>query len=70
VQRDVLLDNMEREVEQFCVRLLALRQPWPRPALIIASMKISQDLERIGDYARQRRQAGDPRLRAAAGEAP
>lgn len=53
VQRDKLLDDMEREVEQFCVRLLALRQPMAQDLrLIIACMKISQDLERIGDYAR------------------
>jgi phosphate transport system protein len=53
VERDRLLDDMEREVEQFCVRLLALRQPMAQDLrLIIACMKISQDLERIGDYAR------------------
>ena len=53
VQRDILLDNMEREIEQFSVRLLALRQPMAADLrLIIACMKISQDLERIGDYAR------------------
>ena len=53
VARDKLLDDMEREVEQFCVQLLALRQPMAQDLrLIIACMKISQDLERIGDYAR------------------
>jgi phosphate transport system protein len=53
VQRDAALDDMEREVEAFCVRLLALRQPMAQDLrLIIACMKISQDLERIGDYAR------------------
>ncbi len=53
VQRDAALDAMEREIEQFCVRLLALRQPMAQDLrLIIACMKISQDLERIGDYAR------------------
>ena len=53
VERDKLLDDMERDVEQFCVRLLALRQPMAQDLrLIIACMKISQDLERIGDYAR------------------
>lgn len=53
VQRDALLDAMEREVEQFCVRLLALRQPMADDLrLIVACMKISSDLERIGDYAR------------------
>lgn len=53
VMRDAELDAMEREVEQYCVRLLALRQPMAADLrLIIACMKISQDLERIGDYAR------------------
>lgn len=53
VMRDAQLDAMEREIEQFSVRLLALRQPMAADLrLIIASMKISQDLERIGDYAR------------------
>lgn len=53
VARDAALDNMERELEQYCVRLLALRQPMAADLrLIIACMKISQDLERIGDYAR------------------
>jgi len=53
VQRDLALDEMEREIETFCVRLLALRQPVAQDLrLIVACMKISQDLERIGDYAR------------------
>ena len=53
VTRDGALDQMEREIEQFCVRLLALRQPMAGDLrLIVACMKISQDLERIGDYAR------------------
>ena len=53
VTRDGALDQMEREIEQFCVRLLALRQPMAADLrLIVACMKISQDLERIGDYAR------------------
>lgn len=53
IERDKLLDNLEKEVEQFCVQLLALRQPMAQDLrLIIACMKVSQDLERIGDYAR------------------
>ncbi|MCU0889917.1 MAG: phosphate signaling complex protein PhoU [Rubritepida sp.] len=53
VSRDAKLDAMEREVESFCVQLLARRQPMAADLrLIIACMKISQDLERIGDYAR------------------
>ena len=53
VSRDAQLDLLEREVEAFCVKLLALRQPMAGDLrLIVTSMKISSDLERIGDYAR------------------
>jgi phosphate transport system protein len=53
VQRDVQLDQLEREIEAFSVRLLALRQPMAQDLrVIIAAMKTSNDLERIGDYAR------------------
>lgn len=52
VQRDAQIDQLEREVEAFCVRLLALRQPMAADLrLILACMKASNDLERIGDYA-------------------
>jgi phosphate transport system protein len=52
VGRDVQIDALEREVEAFCVRLLALRQPLAADLrVIIAAMKASNDLERIGDYA-------------------
>jgi phosphate transport system protein len=53
VARDASLDQLEREIEAFCVRLLALRQPMAADLrLIVASMKVSHNLERIGDYAR------------------
>jgi phosphate transport system protein len=53
VSRDVQIDALEREIESFCVRLLALRQPMAQDLrIIIAAMKVSNDLERIGDYAR------------------
>jgi phosphate transport system protein len=53
VQRDTELDTLDREIEAFTVRLLALRQPMGGDLrLIVAAMRISQDLERIGDYAR------------------
>jgi phosphate transport system protein len=53
VARDAEIDAMERDIEAFCVRLLALRQPVAADLrLIVSCMKISQDLERIGDYAR------------------
>lgn len=52
VQRDVQIDALEREIEAFCVKLLALRQPMAADLrVIIAAMKASNDLERIGDYA-------------------
>lgn len=53
VQRDAEIDALDREVEQFTVRLLALRQPMGADLrFILAAMRIAQDLERIGDYAR------------------
>jgi phosphate transport system protein len=53
VQRDVEIDKLEREIESFTIRLLALRQPMGGDLrMIVAAMRISHDLERIGDYAR------------------
>ncbi|MGG5821359.1 phosphate signaling complex protein PhoU [Falsiroseomonas sp. HW251] len=53
VSRDAALDQLEREIEAFCIRLLALRQPMASDLrFIVAAMKLSHDLERIGDYAR------------------
>ena len=52
VETDPKVDAVEREVEQFVIRLLALRQPVAQDLrLIVASLKITGDLERIGDYA-------------------
>ena len=52
VQRDTAIDAMEREIEAYCVRLLALRQPVAVDLrLIVSCLTISHDLERIGDYA-------------------
>jgi phosphate transport system protein len=52
IESDVRVDELEREVEGLAVRLLALRQPMARDLRqIIAALKISTDLERIGDYA-------------------
>jgi phosphate transport system protein len=53
VGRDGEIDALEAEIENFCVRLLALRQPMAADLrLIVAAMKVSTDIERIGDYAR------------------
>ena len=52
VEGDPAIDVLEREVEQFVIRLLALRQPVAQDLRqIVASLKITGDLERIGDYA-------------------
>ena len=52
VEEDVKVDALEREVEQFVIRMLALRQPMAADLrLVVAALKITGDLERIGDYA-------------------
>ena len=52
VEEDPKVDALEREVEQFVIRLLALRQPVAGDLRqIVAALKITGDLERIGDYA-------------------
>ncbi|MCL2429672.1 MAG: phosphate signaling complex protein PhoU [Alphaproteobacteria bacterium] len=52
VEADPKVDAIEREVAQFAIRLLALRQPVAGDLrLIVAAIKITGDLERIGDYA-------------------
>jgi phosphate transport system protein len=52
IENDVRIDGLERELEGLVVRLLALRQPMAVDLRqIVAALKISTDLERIGDYA-------------------
>jgi len=52
VEADPKVDALERDIEQFVIRLLALRQPMAGDLrLIIGALKASDDLERIGDYA-------------------
>ncbi|WP_439578369.1 phosphate signaling complex protein PhoU [Elioraea sp.] len=52
VQRDVEVDTLQRSVEDQAVRLLALRQPMANDLrLIVGSIRMALDLERIGDYA-------------------
>jgi phosphate transport system protein len=46
------LDAIEMEVEDRCIHLLALQQPLARDLRLIAmAMKVSNDLERVGDHA-------------------
>jgi phosphate transport system protein len=52
VETDPKVDALERDVEQFVIRLLALRQPFAQDLRqVVMSLKITGDLERIGDYA-------------------
>src|SRR5271170_2253183 len=52
VEADVKVDQLERELDNLAIRLLALRQPVARDLReIFSALKIASDLERIGDYA-------------------
>jgi phosphate transport system protein len=52
IENDVRINAEEHAVEQFAVRLLALRQPVADDLRhVIQALKIVTDLERIGDYA-------------------
>ncbi len=52
VADDIKVDALEREVEQFVIRMLALRQPMAGDLRqVVAALKMTGDLERIGDYA-------------------
>jgi phosphate transport system protein len=51
-QRDIEIDHREVEVEEECLKTLALHQPVASELrLIVAALKINNDLERIGDLA-------------------
>jgi phosphate transport system protein len=49
---DTVIDRMEIDIEEGCVQLLALQQPLATDLrLITSALKISSDLERMGDHA-------------------
>jgi len=52
VANDEAIDTLEHQVSHDVLRLLALRQPMARDLReVYASLRISSDIERIGDYA-------------------
>jgi phosphate transport system protein len=52
IRGDVEVDNNEIQMEEECLKLLALYQPVANDLRIIVSvLKINTDLERIGDHA-------------------
>lgn len=66
---DRQIDALELEIDDRCVRLLALRQPLATDLrFITAALKITNDLERVGDHAvnianSSIRLAGEPLLK-------
>jgi len=52
IEGDVVLDTMELDIEDHCLRLIATQQPMAKDLRrIAAGFKIVTDLERIADYA-------------------
>jgi len=52
IDDDIIIDNIEVEIEEDCLKILALHQPVAIDLrFIVAVLKINNDLERIGDLA-------------------
>jgi len=52
ISADDTADEMDLQIEQDCIRLLALQQPMARDLRTIGTvMKVIADVERIGDYS-------------------
>ena len=52
IEEDLKINALENEIDEECIRLLALRQPKATDLrLITTTMKINTDLERMGDLA-------------------
>jgi phosphate transport system protein len=52
IRQDGEVDALEKEIDEDCHRILALHQPTARDLrFLVAAMKITNDLERIGDSA-------------------
>ena len=52
MERDVLIDQKQRDIEGLCFQLLIQQQPVAKDLrAITAAMKMVTDMERIGDHA-------------------
>jgi len=52
IKKDHLINALDVEIDEECIRLIALRQPFARDLrFITTAMKITTDLERMGDLA-------------------
>jgi len=53
IANDAVIDRMEVEVEEECLKILALYQPVANDLrFVVATLKINNDLERMGDLAK------------------
>lgn len=51
-KNDQIIDELENEIEESCLKVLALHQPVAADLrFIVTVMKVNNDLERIGDFA-------------------
>ena len=49
---DTVINDMEVQIEEACIDLLALQQPMAKDLrMLVAAIKIANDLERVGDHA-------------------
>ena len=63
INSDRLIDNLEREIEEQVIQMIARRQPLADDLRhIMAALRITGDLERIGDLAGDFLQIGVERL--------
>jgi phosphate transport system protein len=62
---DKVIDGMEVEIEEICIDLLALQQPLARDLrMLVAAIKIANDLERVGDHAVNLAQSAERLIRS------
>ncbi len=53
IKKDKRIDALEMEIDDFVIKLMALRQPFAEDLRsVITGLKISSNLERIGDYSK------------------
>ncbi len=53
IEGDRRIDDLEKQVDSLAINLIALRQPMVADLrMIIASLKVANNLERVGDYAK------------------
>jgi len=53
IERDKEIDELEKTIDELAINLIALRQPMAEDLrIIIAALKVANNLERVGDYAK------------------